>query len=193
MADLLLLALGASLVDSFVLAGVLGSRAVVPPSRRIQTAMRIGVATACVVTTTSALGYVVWRTLLVPFALGDLRLLVLVLLVAALAQAADRLARVLEPARRDSIEPTVPLLTINGVLLVSALPGPQPMDSLPAALALGAASGVGFAMTLLLFTLLQQRIDSNDVPQAFRGAPIAFVTAGLMALAVIGLDGIGVR
>lgn len=193
MADLLLLAIGASVLDAIVLAGVLGSRAVVPPSRRIDAALRIGFATLCVVTIASGLGYAAWRALLVPFALGELRALVLVLLVGALAQAADRLPSVLTPARRDTMDHTAWLVTINGALLALALPELQPMNSMIASLAFGAAAGSGFALTFLVFTLLLERIESSDVPRAFRGAPIALVTAGLMALALVGLDGFGTR
>ena len=118
MADLLLLAIGASLLDHVVLASVLGPRAVAPPSRRINLAMHIGLATAWVVTIATVLGYVAWHWLLEPYSLGELRPLLLALLVAALAQAADRLTPTFELARRNTSDHATLMVTINGALLV---------------------------------------------------------------------------
>jgi electron transport complex protein RnfA len=60
-------------------------------------------------------------------------------------------------------------------------------------LVFGTSAGAGFGLALLSFAALRERIDSGDVPRAFRGAPIALVTAGLMALAFMGFSGLGAR
>jgi len=193
MADLLLLALGASLVNHFVFSGVIGVRPVVAASRRVEAAAGMGIATLFVLTIAPALDHLVWRGLLVPLELGYLRPLVLILFITAAAQVADLLLRAKRPRLQELLRGCVPLLATHCAVLGVAILNLEQPGSLLASLACGAATAAGFAIVLLLFALLQERVDTSDLPRALRGAPIALVTAGLMALAFVGLNGIGPR
>ena len=87
----------------------------------------------------------------------------------------------------------LPLITTNCAVLGVALLNVNRQHGLLESLVFGASAGAGFGLALLLFTALRERLDTADVPQAFRGAPVALVTAGLMALAFMGFAGLGAR
>jgi electron transport complex protein RnfA len=193
MADLLLLALSASLVNHFVFSSVIGVRPVVAASRRVEAAAGMGVAALFVLTIASTVSHLVWRGLLEPFDLGYLRPLVLILFVTAAAQVGALLLRAQRPLLHEVLRGFVPLLATHGAVLGLAIIYVARPDSLIESLACSLSTAAGFALMLVLFALLQERVDTSDLPRAFRGAPIALVTAGLMALAFIGLNGIGAR
>ena len=193
MVDLLLLAISASLVNHLAFSGVIGVRPVVAASRRVEAAAGMGIAAIFVLTIASALGHLAWRGLLAPLGLGYLRPLVLILFIAATAQAAELLLRARKPLLHELLRGFIPLLATHCAVLGVALIYLEQPASLVAALTHGAITAIGFALVLLLSSLLQERVDTSDLPVAFRGAPIALVTTGLMALAVVGLDGLGAR
>jgi electron transport complex protein RnfA len=82
------------------------------------------------------------------------------------------------------------LITTNCAVLGVALLNVQAMHSLFEAIVYGFGAALGFALVLVLFAAMRERVDAADVPDSFRGAPIALVTAGLMALAFMGFAGL---
>jgi electron transport complex protein RnfA len=161
MTDLLLLVIGASLVNNFVLTGFLGLCPFVGVSGRFEAAAGMALATLFVMTLASGLGYAAFHWLLDPLGLGYLRTLVFILLIAAVVQLTELIVRATSPLLHQ--------------------------------LVYGASAATGFGLALLLFAALRERVDGGDAPAAFRGAPIALVTAGLMALAFMGFAGLGSR
>lgn len=193
MADLLLLALGASLVNNFVLTNFLGLCPFVGVSRRFEAAAGMALATIFVLTLASGLSYLAWRWVLVPLELEYLRILVFILLIAAVVQFTELLVRATSPLLHQLLGVFLPLITTNCAVLGVALLNLDRRHGLLESLVFGASAGAGFGLALLSFSALRERIDSGDVPGAFRGAPIALVTAGLMALAFMGFSGLGAR
>jgi Na+-translocating ferredoxin:NAD+ oxidoreductase subunit A len=193
MTELLLLALGASLVNNFVLSNFLGLCPFIGVSRRFEAAAGMALATLFVLTLASGLGFALWQWLLVPLGLEYLRTLVFILLIAGVVQFTEILVRATSPLLHQLLGIFLPLITTNCAVLGVALLNVERQHGLLESLVFGASAGAGFGLALLLFTALRERLETADVPAAFRGAPIALLTAGLMALAFMGFAGLGAR
>jgi electron transport complex protein RnfA len=191
--ELLLLALGASLVNNFVLTHFLGLCPFVGVSRRFEAAAGMALATLFVLTISSGLSYCVHHWILEPMGLEYLRTVVFILLIAAVVQLAELMVRATSPLLHELLGVFLPLITTNCAVLGVALLNLDRQHGLLESLVFGAAAAAGFALALLLFAALRERLETGDVPTAFQGAPIALVTAGLMALAFMGFGGIGAR
>ena len=193
MTELLLLALGASLVNNFVLSNFLGLCPFIGVSRRFEAAAGMALATLFVLTLVSGLSFALWQWVLVPLGLEYLRTLVFILLIAGVVQFTEIMVRATSPLLHQLLGIFLPLITTNCAVLGVALLNVNRQHGLLESLVFGASAGAGFGLALLLFTALRERLDTADVPHAFRGAPVALVTAGLMALAFMGFAGLGAR
>lgn len=193
MTDLLLLAIGASLVNNFVLTSFLGLCPFVGVSGRFEAAAGMALATLFVMTLASGLGYAAFHWLLDPLGLGYLRTLVFILLIAAVVQLTELVVRATNPLLHELLGVFLPLIATNCAVLGVALLNLDRHHDLLESLVYGASAAAGFGLALLLFAALRERIDGGDAPLAFRGAPLALVTAGLMALAFMGFGGLGSR
>ncbi len=193
MTELLLLALGASLVNNFVLSNFLGLCPFIGVSRRFEAAAGMALATLFVLTIASGLSFALWQWVLVPLGLEYLRTLVFILLIAGVVQFTEIMVRATSPLLHQLLGIFLPLITTNCAVLGVALLNVDRQHGLLESLVFGASAGAGFGLALLLFTALRERLDLADVPDAFRGAPVALVTAGLMALAFMGFAGLGAR
>ncbi len=193
MTELLLLALGASLVNNFVLSNFLGLCPFIGVSRRFEAAAGMALATLFVLTIASGLSFALWHWVLVPLGLEYLRTLVFILLIAGVVQFTEIMVRATSPLLHQLLGIFLPLITTNCAVLGVALLNVDRQHGLLESLVFGASAGAGFGLALLLFTTLRERLDTADVPHAFRGAPVALVTAGLMALAFMGFAGLGAR
>jgi electron transport complex protein RnfA len=190
MSDLFLLAIGASLVNNFVLTQFLGLCPFVGVSRRFEAAAGMALATLFVLTLASGASWAAWHWLLEPLGLGYLRTLVFVLLIAAVVQGTEMIVRATSPLLHELLGVFLPLITTNCAVLGVALINLERQHGFVESLVFGAAAAAGFGLALLLFAGLRERMDTADVPAAFRGTPIALVTAGLMALAFMGFNGL---
>jgi H+/Na+-translocating ferredoxin:NAD+ oxidoreductase subunit A len=193
MSDLLLLALGASLVNNFVLTGFLGLCPFVGASRRFEAAVGMALATLFVLTLASGLSYAASRWVLEPLGLEYLRTVTFILLIAGVVQLAELMVRSSSPVLYELLGVFLPLITTNCAVLGVALMNQNLGHDLLESLVFGAAAAAGFGLVLLLFAALRERLEYADMPRAFRGAPIALITAGLMALAFMGFSGLGLR
>ena len=193
MTDLLLLALGASLVNNFVLTQFLGLCPFVGVSRRFEAAAGMALATLFVLTLASGASYAVWHWILEPLGLGYLRTLVFILLIAAVVQVTEMLVRVSSPLLHELLGVFLPLITTNCAVLGVALLNLERQHGFVESLVFGAAAAAGFGLALLAFAGLRERLETADVPAAFRGTPLALITAGLMALAFMGFGGLVAR
>ena len=193
MTELWLLALGASLVNNFVLTHFLGLCPFVGVSRRFEAAAGMALATMFVLTIASGLSFSLWHWVLQPLGLEYLRTLGFILLIAGVVQFTELMIRATSPLLHQVLGIFLPLITTNCAVLGVALLNVQVAETFLQALFYGFGAAAGFALVLVLFAALRERIAAADVPAAFRGAPIALVTAGLMALAFMGFAGLGSR
>ena len=189
MSELLLIVLAAALVNNFVLVQFLGLCPFMGASRRIEGAVGMGLATGLVLTTASGLSFLVDRFLLQPYGLQYLRILSFILVIGAAVQLTDILIRRFSPLLHRLLGIYIPLIASNCAVLGVALLNSAASRSFVAALFYGAGAAAGFALALALLAGLRERLAHTDVPIAFRGAAIAFVTAGILSLAFLGFAG----
>ncbi|MCP5138384.1 MAG: electron transport complex subunit RsxA [Chromatiales bacterium] len=190
MAELLLIAVGAATVNNFVLVRFLGLCPLLGVGSRLDSAAGMSLATGFVLTVTAGLSYLLDHWVLVPLDLGYLRIISFILLIAGTVQLAELVIRRRHALLHRLLGMYLPLITTNCAVLGVALLNAGTADSLAAALAMGLGAGLGFALVMLLFASLRERLESAEVPQAFRGPAIALVTAGMMSLAFLGFAGL---
>jgi electron transport complex protein RnfA len=176
-----------------VLTQFLGLCPFVGVSRRFEAAAGMALATLFVLTVASGLSFALWHWVLQPLGLEYLRTLAFILLIAGVVQFTELMVRATSPLLHQVLGLFLPLITTNCAVLGVALLNVQGQRGLLESLVYGAGAGAGFGLALLLFAALRERLEACDLPAAFRGAPIALVTAGLMALAFMGFAGLGSR
>lgn len=189
MGELLLIALGAALVNNFVLVQLLGVCPFLSGSQRVEGAIGMGLATGLVLTLAAGATQLVDRYVLRPYELEYLRLFALLAAIGAAVAVAELAIRRFAPLLRRVLGLYVPLVATNCAVLGVALINTAASRSFVAALFYGAGAALGFGLALALFAGLRERVAAADVPVAFRGAPIAFVTAGILSLAFLAFAG----
>jgi H+/Na+-translocating ferredoxin:NAD+ oxidoreductase subunit A len=189
MTELVLIVVAAALVNNFVLVQFLGLCPLMSASGRVEGAFGVALATALVLTIASGTSYLVDRLLLQPFDLQYLKLISFVLVIGAAVKASDLLIRRFSPLLHRVLGLYVPLIASNCAVLGVALLNSAASRSLIAALFYGAGAALGFGLALALLAGLRERLQRADVPAPFRGASIAFVTAGILSLGFLGFTG----
>ena len=190
MAELLLILLSAALVNNFVLVQFLGLCPFVGASARFETAVPMTLATVFVLTVAAVATHLVHRHLLTPWGLGYLRIIAFIVVIAGTVQGTELFVRAASPVLHRLLGIFLPLITSNCAVLGVTLIAIDQGLSLPATIALAIGAGLGFGIAILAFASLRERIHDPAVPKAFRGAPLALVTVGFMALAFYGLRGL---
>ncbi|WP_371322756.1 electron transport complex subunit RsxA [Dechloromonas sp. ZY10] len=190
MSHYLFILVGAVLVNNVVLVKILGLCPFMGVSKKLETAYGMGAATTFVLTVATGASYIIDHALLIPFGLEYLRTLSFIVTIAAIVQLTEMVIAKTSPALQQTLGIYLPLITTNcavlGVPLLNIANGYNFVESL----LFGAGSAVGFTLVLILFAGIRERIEGASVPAHFRGAAIAMVTAGLMALAFMGFAGL---
>ena len=190
------LTIGAILVNNFVLSRFLGICPFLGVSKRVGTAMGMSGAVIFVMTLASAATSVVYRYLLRFTAggrvidLGFLQVLLFILIIASLVQLIEIMLQKLSPKLYQALGIYLPLITTNCAVLGAATINAKESHTVLEATVFGCCSGIGFALALLLFASLRERLELANPPQAFQGTPIALVTAGILAMAFSGFAGL---
>lgn len=191
MRDAALILLGTVLVNNFVLVQFLGLCPFMGVSRRLDSALGMGIATTFVLTLSAALSYAVNAWLLVPFGLEFLRTLSFILVIALVVQFAEIVIRRQSPLLHRILGLYLPLITTNCAVLGVALLSVNQQHSLSDAMLHGFGAAVGFTLILVLFSALRERLELADVPGPFKGGAVALMSAGIMSLAFMGFSGLG--
>ncbi|MEZ5437237.1 MAG: electron transport complex subunit RsxA [Lysobacteraceae bacterium] len=189
MTEIALLLVSTVLVNNFVLAKFLGLCPFMGVSKKLDSAYGMALATGFVLTLSAALSWLVHNWLLEPLGLGYLRTLSFILVIAAVVQFTEVVMHKQSPRLHRVLGIFLPLITTNCAVLGVALLNVQAKHTLIESIFYGFGAAVGFGLVLILFAAMRERLDIADVPASFRGAPIALVTAGLMALAFMGFSG----
>jgi electron transport complex protein RnfA len=189
MSELLLIALGAALVNNFVLVQFLGVCPFVSGSQRVEGAIGMALATGLVLTLTAGATQLVDRFLLRPYDVEHLRLFAFLLATGAAVGLTELAIRRFSPLLHRVLGLYIPLVATNCAVLGLALVNGTASRSFVAALFYGAGAALGFGLALVLLAGLRERLVYADVPVAFRGASIVFVTAGILALAFMAFSG----
>ena len=183
------LAITAIFVQNFVLSRFLGLCPYVGVSKKIDSAVGMGMAVVFVMTLASTISWLIQTYLLDRFGLGYLQTIAFILTIAALVQFVEMVIQKTAPALYKSLGVYLPLITTNcAVLGVSILNITEGFNFLGAVLN-GFFAGMGFTVVMVAMAGIRERLEQAEVPVSMRGLPIAFVVAGCMALAFLGFSG----
>ena len=187
--DLLLIVVGAALVNNFVLVQFLGLCPVLGVSTRLEGAVGMALAIVFVLTFAAVASYLINRWILVPLELEYLRIVAFIIVIAALVQLTEIVMHRAAPLLARVLGIYLPLIASNCAVLGVALLSVREQHSLVEAGLHGLGAALGFGGILIMLSAARERIVMADVPASFRGAPIGLITAGLMALAFMGFVG----
>ena len=183
------IALGAILINNFILAQFLGICPFMGVSKKMDTAVGMGFAVIFVMGLAAALCYPV-NQLLEKLELGYMQTVAFILVIAALVQFVEMFLKKAVPTLYQALGVYLPLITTNcavlGVVLLNVQNGYGFMESV----VYGITGGAGFLLAIVLCAGIRERLEFADPPKAFQGFPIALVTAGLMALCFMGFQGL---
>ncbi len=190
MSELILIILGAALVNNFVLVQFLGLCPFMGVSRQLNGAVGMGIATTFVLTLASTLSFLIDHWLLQPLDIEFLRTISFILIIATVVQLTEIIVRKRSPLLHQMLGIYLPLITTNCAVLGMALLSSRRYDTLAQAVVYGLSAAAGFVFVLVVFTSIRERLESADVPLSVKGAPIALVTAGIMSMAFMGFAGL---
>ncbi|MFK7161368.1 electron transport complex subunit RsxA [Marinospirillum sp. MEB164] len=189
MTEYFLLLISTVLVNNFVLVQFLGLCPFMGVSNKLESALGMALATTFVLTLASALSHLVYHGLLLPLNLEYLRTISFIIMIAAVVQFTELLIQKTSPVLHQTLGIFLPLITTNCAVLGVALLAVTQELSFVQSIVYGLGAGLGFALVLVMFAALRERIALADVPLPFQGAAVAMITAGMMSLAFMGLTG----
>ena len=190
MKELLLIAVSSAFVNNVVLSRFLGICPFLGVSKNVKTAAGMGSAVVFVITISSLITGVIYRFLLVPTGFEYLQTIVFILVIAALVQFVEMFLKKLMPTLYNALGVYLPLITTNCAVLGVALTNVQKSYTILQGTVNGAATALGFLVSIVLMAGIREKTEYNDIPESFRGTPMVLVTAGLMAIAFFGFSGL---
>ena len=189
MEKLILIIIGAVLVNNFVLSRFLGICPFLGVSKKLETAIGMSGAVLFVLTMASVATWLIYHYILVPFDLVFLKTVSFILVIAVLVQLVELALQKLSPALYKALGIYLPLITTNCAVLGLSVLNIQKGYSLLESTVFGIGAGLGFGLAMILFAGLRERIELCDAPVCFRGTAIGLITAGLLSLAFMGFAG----
>jgi len=177
------------LINNFVLARFLGLCPFLGVSKEFRPALSMGIAVTFVMTLASAVTWVFYHSLLVPYHLGFLQTIVFILVIATLVQFVEMVIAKTSPLLQEALGIYLPLITTNCAVLGVSLLNIKQGYNLIETIIHGFGGGLGFTMALLIMSAIRERLEFAKVPEWMKGFPIAFVLASMMAFAFFGFQG----
>ena len=188
--ELLAITLGAVLSNNFIFSQFLGICPFLGVSKKVDTAVGMGIAVTFVMGLASAITWLVNTFILIPFDLGYMQTVAFILVIASLVQFIEMFLQKSMPSLYTALGVYLPLITTNCAVLGVALLNIQNNYNFISSVVYGITGGLGFLLAIVLFASIRERLVFADYPKSFEGFPIALVTAGLMALAFMGFSGL---
>ena len=181
--------LSALLSQNFILVKFYGICPFMGVSKKIDTAVGMGMAVTFVMALASAACYLI-NLLLVMLGLEYMQTVAFILVIAALVQVVEMFLKKFVPALYQALGVFLPLITTNCAVLGVVLVNVQAGYNFLLSVVNGAAGGLGFTLAIVLFASVRERVDKTDCPECVKGFPIALIAAGLLALAFMGFSGL---
>ena len=182
--------IGAILVNTVVLAQFLGIGPFLGVSSKVETSLGMGAAVTFVMSLTAVVAWCIQTYVLVPLHIEYMQTIVFILVIAALVQMVEIILKKISPSLYQALGIFLPLITTNCAVLGVAILMIQKEFTLLQSVVYSAATAVGFALAMVLFAGIRERLEFEDVPAAMKGTPIALVTAALLAMAFLGFSGL---
>jgi len=182
MKEILTLAFSAILIQNVLLSRFLGTCPFMEVSNKRSSAVGMGLAVVFVITLSSVISWALYNYVLVVFEMTYMKTIIFILVIAALVQIIEMFVKKVSPPLYRSLGIYLPLITTNCAVLGMATIVGSEEYTLLTAFVFSFASAVGFLLVMYIFATLRERIDNGNVPKAFRGVPIALISAGIMAM-----------
>ena len=190
LAKLLIIAVGAALVNNVILSQFLGLCAFLGVSKKVKTAAGMGGAVIFVMAFASLCASLLYRFVLAPFGLDYLKTIAFILVIAALVQLVEIFLKKSSPGLYKALGIYLPLITTNCAVLGIALTNVQDNYNILESTVAGIAAAIGFTLAIVLMAGLREKMEHNNVPKAFQGMPLVLLTAMLMSMSFFGFSGI---
>lgn len=177
-------------VNNIVFAQFLGICPFLGVSKKLSSALGMGAAVTFVMALSTAVTWLLQTYLLTPFGLGFMQTIVFILVIAALVQMLEIIMKKVAPALYQALGVFLPLITTNCAVLGVAILVVRDNLDLGQSVVYAVSTALGFTLALTLFAGIREQLELTDIPRPMRGAPIALICAGLLALAFMGFSGI---
>ena len=191
--DLLVISIGAILIQNFVLVQFLGICPFLGVSKKVETASGMGFAVVFVMACASAITWAV-QQLLVLFGIEYLQTIAFILVIAVLVQFVEMFLQKSVPSLYNSLGIYLPLITTNCAVLGVAIQNITKFGgiemSFVKSVVYGTTAGLGFTLAIVLFAGVRERLESSDIPEFLKGMPITLITASLLSIAFMGFSGL---
>ncbi|MDI9511668.1 MAG: electron transport complex subunit RsxA [Caldicoprobacterales bacterium] len=182
--------LSSILVNNFIMSRFLGICPFLGVSKRVETAVGMGLAVTFVMALASVITYLAHYFILVPLKLEYMQTLAFILIIAALVQFVEMVIQKSSPSLYQALGVYLPLITTNCAVLGVAIINIEEGYDLFQTLINGVGGALGFTLAIVLFAGIRERLDLSDIPKPLQGFPIAMITAGLMSVAFLGFQGL---
>ena len=190
MGELFTLLITCVFINNVVLNQFLGMCPFMGVSKKASSAIGMGVAVTFVIVEASIVTYLLYYFVLTPLQIQFMDLITFILIIASLVQLTEMFIKKTSPSLYKSLGVYLPLITTNCVVLNVCLENIQQQYDFVHMLVYSVATPLGFALVLYIFSTIRERLDACEVPNPFKGNPIALIVAGIMALAFGGLAGL---
>jgi Na+-translocating ferredoxin:NAD+ oxidoreductase subunit A len=184
------LIIAASLINNFVFTRFLGLCIFFGVSRKMETAVGMSITFTAVMMISAALSWLIFTFVMVPLDITFLKIIVFIGVVAGFVQASDTVMRKISPGLYYKLGIYLALISTNCIILAVPLINAGERYSFIESLAFALGSGLGFALALVIMASIREKLELADVPEPFKGLPIAFIATGLIALAFAGFSGL---
>lgn len=191
--DLLIISIGAIFIQNFVLVQFLGICPFLGVSKKVETAVGMGLAVVFVMACASAITWAV-QQLLILFNIEYLQTIAFILVIAVLVQFVEMFLQKSVPSLYNSLGIYLPLITTNCAVLGVAIKNITQFGaesfSFIKSVVYGTTAGIGFTLAIVLFAGVRERLESSKIPEFLKGMPITLITAGLLSIAFMGFSGL---
>lgn len=188
--EIFAIVIGSIFVNNVVLSQFLGICPFLGVSNKVNTALGMGAAVTFVMAISSVVAYLLQYYVLVPLGIEYMQTIVFILVIAALVQMVEIILKKISPSLYQALGIFLPLITTNCAVLGVALLLVQKEYSLVESVVYAVSTAVGFALALVIFAGLRERLELEQMPKIVRGVPIALITAGILAMAFMGFSGL---
>lgn len=188
--EYILIIIGAVFVNNIVLAQFLGICPFIGVSSKVSTSAGMSGAVMFVMTLATVVTYLIYKFILIPFEITFLQTISYILVIAALVQMVEIILKKVSPALYQALGIFLPLITTNCAVLGVALLTVQKDLNLLEGVVFAIANAIGFGLAIILFAGIREHLELMGVPKGMQGAPVALITAGILALAFMGFAGL---
>lgn len=188
--EYILIFIAAVFVNNIVLSQFLGICPFLGVSKKVETAAGMGAAVTFVLTIATIVTFLIQKYVLDPFGLGYMQTISFILVIASLVQMVEIMLKKVSPSLYQALGVFLPLITTNCAILGVAILVIQKDFSLLQSVVYAISTAIGFALAMIIFAGIRERLSLTLIPEGVKGTPIALITAGILAMAFMGFSGI---